>query len=65
MTKLWKYTYYGYLIIALILIVEGILQFGKDIKMALILLAIAGAVILKFFFTRKFRKRIAERTEQK
>lgn len=65
MSKLWKYSHYVYLIIALILIVEGILQFGNDVKMALILLAIAGAVIFKFFFTRKFRKRMEERTQQK
>ncbi len=64
MNTLWKYSYFVYLIIAIILVVEAILKLGTDTKMAAIIFAIAVAVLFKFFLTRKYRKKIQERNQQ-
>tara|TARA_R110002073_G_scaffold145532_4_gene297690 strand:- start:10145 stop:10342 length:198 start_codon:yes stop_codon:yes gene_type:complete len=65
MNKLWKYSYYVYLIIALILVVEGILQLNKNKQTAIVIFGIAILVLFKFFFTKKFRDRIEKRNQER
>jgi positive regulator of sigma E activity len=65
MNTLWKYSYYVYLIIAAILVFEGVTRLGSNTKWGAILLGIAALVLVKFFVTKKFRKRIEERNQQR
>ena len=65
MNKLLRKSYYVYLIIAIILIFEGVLQLiDNNRQMAAIILCIAILVIFKFFFTRKFRRKIEEKNQK-
>lgn len=65
MHTLWKYSYYGYLVIVAILILEGISRLSSNTKWAVILFAMAGLVLVKFFITRRFRKKLEERHQQR
>lgn len=64
MSKLWKYSYYVYLIIVAILVFEGVLRLDKDIKLSMIFFAIAAMVLVKFFITKRFRSKIEKRNQQ-
>lgn len=65
MSTLWKYSYYVYLVIVGILAFEGIIRIQSDPKMGSILLAISVLVLVKFFMTRRFRRNIQKRNQQK
>lgn len=65
MNTLWKYSYYVYLVIVAILVFEGVSRLGNNPKMAMILLAIAALLLVKFFITRRFRKGIEKRNQQR
>lgn len=65
MSTLWKYSYYVYLVIVAILAFEGIIRIQSDPKMGSILLAISVLVLVKFFMTRRFRRNIQKRNQQK
>ena len=54
MHTLWKYSYYGYLAIVAILIFEGISRLSSNTKWAVILLAMAGLVLVKFLSPEDF-----------
>lgn len=59
MNKIWKFLQYGYLIIAIVCFVEGILKLAnKNWVLGSILLATAILVMILFFVKRRFRKRI-------
>ncbi len=58
MNKFWKFLQYGYLIIALIFLIEAILAWKDDINKALFMLGFSIFILLIFFFKRKFRKKI-------
>ena len=62
MNKIWKFLQYGYLVIAIICFVEGIIKItNKDWVTGGILLATAILVIILFMVKRRFRKRIEAR----
>jgi len=65
MNILWKYSYYVYLVIVAILVFEGVSRLGNNTQMGAILLAIAALLLVKFFITRRFRKNIEKRNQQK
>jgi positive regulator of sigma E activity len=65
MTTLWKYSYYVYLVIVAILLFEGIARLGSNTKWGIILIALAAVVLLKFFMTRKLRRNLEKRNQQK
>lgn len=64
MSTLWKYSYYVYLVIAAILVFEGVIRLNKDPKIGSVFLAIAALVLVKFFMTRRLRKRIQDRNQK-
>jgi len=65
MNKIWKYLQYGYLIIAIICIIEGVLKIiQKDWTTGSILLVTAILVIVLFTVKRRFRKRIEGRQKK-
>ena len=64
MNILWKYSYYVYLVIVAILLFEGITRLGDNSQMGFILIAVAVLLLVKFFITRRFRKRIEKRNQQ-
>ena len=58
MNNFWKFLQYGYLIIAVIFLVEAALAWKDDINKALFMLGFSIFILLIFFFKRKFRKKI-------
>ena len=64
MNKLWKLFQYGYLIVAIIFLVEAILKWNEDPKTAYLMLAFAIFITLVFFFKRHFRKKVESRNNQ-
>ncbi|WP_298763244.1 hypothetical protein [uncultured Polaribacter sp.] len=64
MNKLWRFFQYGYLIIAIICLVEGVIKLiEKNYVTGSILLGTAVLVIILFLVKRRFRKRIQERQQ--
>ncbi len=64
MNKLWSYVQYGYLVVAIIFLVEGIIKLSKDVQGALLMFGFAIFMVLIFFFKRRFRKKIDQRNKQ-
>ncbi|MGG8495424.1 hypothetical protein ACQY1Q_03335 [Tenacibaculum sp. TC6] len=64
MNTLWKYLQYGYLVVAVIFLVEGILKLNSDIQQALIMFGFAIFITLIFLFKRRFRRKIEARNKQ-
>lgn len=64
MNKLWKIFQYGYLVIAVICFVEGILKINSDGRKAILLIGASIFITLVFLFKRKFRKRVEQRNNQ-
>jgi L-asparagine transporter-like permease len=63
MNKFWKFLQYGYLIIAIIFLIEAILAWKDDINKALFMLGFSIFILLIFFFKRKFRKKIEKKNK--
>ncbi|ARV07593.1 hypothetical protein BTO04_13235 [Polaribacter sp. SA4-10] len=64
MTKIWKLFQYGYLFIAIICLIEGILKWNSDRNTAIILFIFSVFITLVFFFKRHFRKKVEQRNSQ-
>jgi len=63
MNNFWKFLQYGYLIIAVIFLVEAALAWKDDINKALFMLGFSIFILLIFFFKRKFRKKIEKKNK--
>ena len=63
MNKFWKFLQYGYLIIAIIFLIEAIIAWKDDINKALFMLGFYIFILLIFFFKRKFRKKIEKKNK--
>ena len=63
MNNFWKFLQYGYLIIAVIFLVEAALARKDDISKALFMLGFSIFILLIFFFKRKFRKKIEKKNK--
>jgi len=63
MNKFWKFLQYGYLIIAIIFLIEAIFAWKDDINKALFMLGFSIFILLIFFFKRNFRKKIEKRSK--
>jgi len=63
MNKFWKFLQYGYLIIAVIFLIEAIFAWKDDINKALFMLGFSIFILLIFFFKRKFRKKIEKKNK--
>lgn len=64
MSKIWKFFQYGYLIIAIICLVEGILRWNTERTRAYLFFGFSIFITLVFFFKRHFRKKVEERNNQ-
>ncbi len=64
MNKIWKYTQYGYLVVGIIFLVEGILKWNSNREQAYFMFGFAIFITLIFLFKRNFRKKIEERNNQ-
>jgi len=61
MQKLWKIFEYGYLIIAVVFMVETVLNWNENRERAYLLLLFSVVAIFVYFFRKRFRKRIENR----
>ncbi|MGJ8746044.1 hypothetical protein [Polaribacter sp.] len=64
MNKIWKFFQYGYLIIAIICLVEAIIRWNTDRNRAYIFLGFSIFITLVFFLKRYFRKKVEKRNSQ-
>ncbi|NVK53333.1 MAG: hypothetical protein HWD85_10400 [Flavobacteriaceae bacterium] len=64
MNTLWKYLQYGYLIIAVIFLVEAIFEWNEDREKAYLMLGFAAFITLVFFFKRHFRRKVQTKNNQ-
>ena len=64
MNKLWKIIQFGYIIVAIIFLVEGILRFSTDRNRAYIFFGFSVFLTFIFFFKRHFRKKVEKRNQQ-
>ncbi len=63
MFKAWKIFQYGYLIIAIICLVEGIFKLKDDPNRAYLLIGFSIFITLVFLFKRFFRKKVEKRNQ--
>lgn len=63
MNKTWKIFEYGYLVIAIVFIVETVLHWNIDREKAYLMLLFAVVAVFMYFFKRRFRKRIQNRNK--
>ncbi|MBL4642707.1 MAG: hypothetical protein JKY44_03850 [Flavobacteriaceae bacterium] len=61
MNTLWKYLQYGYLVIGIIFLVEGILVWNEDREKAYLMIGFSVFISLVFFFKRYFRRKVQSR----
>jgi len=64
MQKIWKIFEYGYFIIAIVFMVETVLNWNTDRERAYLLLAFSGIAVFMYFFKKRFRKRMENRTKK-
>jgi hypothetical protein len=65
MNKLWKFLQYGYLVIAIIFLIEAIVGWNTDRDKSYIMIGFSIFITLVFFFKRHFRKKVQQRNNQK
>ncbi len=64
MNKLWKFFQYGYLLVAIICLIEGIVRWTSDRNKAYFFLIFSVVITLVFLFKRHFRKKVEKRNSQ-
>ncbi|PQJ71875.1 MULTISPECIES: hypothetical protein [Polaribacter] len=64
MNTVWKFFQYGYLVVALICLVEGIVRWSEEREKAYMFLGASIFITLVFFFKRHFRKKVEKRNNQ-
>jgi len=64
MNRIWKFFQYGYLVVALIFLVEAITTWNDDQQKASLMLGFSIFITFIFFLKRHFRKKIDKRNKQ-
>jgi hypothetical protein len=64
MNNIWKFFQYGYLLVAFICLIEGIVRFNSDKEKSLIFIGFSIFITLVFFLKRHFRKKVIKRNNQ-
>lgn len=64
MNKLWKFVEYGYLVIAVVLLVETVLNWNINREGAYMFLVFAIAAVFMYFFKKRFRTKFENRNKQ-
>jgi len=62
MQKIWKIFEYGYLIIAIVFIIETIINWGTQKSYLLLLFSVLA--IFMYFFRKRFRKKFENRNKK-
>ena len=63
MQKLWKIFEYGYLIIAVIFLIETVLNWNENRERAYLLFLFSVVAIIIYIFRKRFRKRVENRNK--
>lgn len=63
MSKFFKYFEFAYIVFAVIFIITGFYELGKNPNQAYLLFGMAVVAIFMFFFKRRFRRRFEERNK--
>ena len=63
MQKIWKIFEYGYLIIAIVFVVETVLSWNSDREKAYMLLFFSVLAIFMYFFRKRFRNKVENRNK--
>ena len=63
MQKLWKIFEYGYLIIAIVFLIETVLNWHENRERAYLLFLFSVVAIVIYFFRKRFRKRVEKRNK--
>lgn len=63
MNKTWKIFEYGYLLVAIVFVVETFLHWNVDRQKAYLMLVFAVVAIGMYFFKRRFRTKIQNRNK--
>lgn len=63
MQKLWKIFEYGYLVIAVVFLIETVLNWNENRERAYLLFLFSVVAIIIYFFRKRFRKRVENRNK--
>ncbi|MBT8317274.1 MAG: hypothetical protein HKP59_06585 [Lutibacter sp.] len=61
MNKIWKIFEYGYLIIAIVFIIETVIHFSEGDNKAYLFLGFSILAVFMYFFRKRYRKRFENR----
>lgn len=64
MGKIWKIFEYGYLIVAIVFIVETVINWNDNRERAYLFLLFSVVAVFMYFFKKRFRKRLENRNKQ-
>ena len=64
MQSIWKFLQYGYLVVGIIFLVEGIIALSTDVAGAMIRFGLSAFIVVIFLFKRRFRRKIEARNKQ-
>ncbi len=64
MRKIWRIFEYGYLFIALVFIVETVLNWNSNRERAYLLMLFSIVAVFMYFFKKRFRKRVENRNKK-
>ena len=63
MQKLWKIFEYGYLIIAVVFLIDAVLNWNENRERAYLLFLFSVVAIVIYFFRKRFRKKVENRNK--
>lgn len=64
MNRVWKIFEYGYLLVAIVFIVETFLNWNDDRSKAYLMLLFSVLAVFMYFFKKRFRNRIENKNKQ-
>lgn len=64
MQKIWKIFEYGYLIVAIVFIIETIRNWNTNREKAYLLLLFSVLAVFMYFFKKRFRKKMENRNKE-
>ncbi|WP_457617164.1 hypothetical protein [Lutibacter sp.] len=64
MQKIWRIFEYGYLLVAVVFVVETLLNWNVDRERAYLFLVFSVLAVFMYFFKKRFRKRIERRNQE-
>ncbi|SDW54024.1 hypothetical protein SAMN05444411_101942 [Lutibacter oricola] len=64
MKKVWKIFEYGYLIVAIIFLVETVLNWTENRERAYLMLLFSALAVFMYFFRKRFRKKFENRPKK-